>query len=131
MTDHTTAVLSAADALVAAFGRHDTKAYFEAFSPSATFIFHNLDRTLSDRAAYEAEWALWESRDGFRVNGCRSTNRSLQLLDHVAIFTHAVETDLSIGGEAMTNHERETIVFARQPDGRWLAVHEHLSPLVM
>ena len=33
------------------------------------------------------------------------------------------------GGEAMTNHERETIVFAHQPDGRWLAIHEHLSPL--
>src|SRR5829696_796084 len=25
--------------------------------------------------------------------------------------------------------ERETIVFARQPDGTWLAVHEHLSPM--
>ena len=24
--------------------------------------------------------------------------------------------------------ERETIVFARQQDGGWLAVHEHLSP---
>ena len=26
-----------------------------------------------------------------------------------------------------TLHERETIVFAREEDGRWLAVHEHLS----
>lgn len=131
MTDHTTAVLSAADALVAAFGRHDTKAYFDAFAPSATFIFYNLDRTLVDRAAYEAEWALWESRDGFFVKACRSTDRSLYIVGGVAIFTHAVETDLVIGGKAITNHERETIVFVHQPDGRWLAIHEHLSPLPM
>lgn len=127
MTDHTSAVLAAADALVAAFGRHDAKAYFDAFAPSATFIFYNLDRTLADRAAYEAEWALWESRDGFRVNACRSTDRSVQVVGEVAIFTHAVETELTIASENLTNHERETIVFARQPDGRWLAVHEHLS----
>ncbi|MFN3500719.1 MAG: YybH family protein [Allorhizobium sp.] len=131
MTDHTTAVLSAADALVAAFGRHDTKAYFDAFAPSATFIFYNLDRTLVDRAAYEAEWALWESRDGFFVKACRSTDRSLYIVGDVAIFTHSVETDLVIGGKSITNHERETIVFVHQPDGRWLAIHEHLSPLPM
>ncbi|WP_244618671.1 nuclear transport factor 2 family protein [Rhizobium sp. 18065] len=130
MTDYTTAVLSAADALVTAFGRHDTKAYFDAFSPSATFIFYNLNRTLANRAAYEAEWALWESRDGFRVKACRSKNRSVQLFGDIAIFAHAVETDLSIGGENVTNYERETIVFARQPHGQWLAVHEHLSQLL-
>ncbi|MBC2771855.1 nuclear transport factor 2 family protein [Rhizobium sp. AQ_MP] len=129
MTDHTSAVLSAADAVVAAFGRHDAKAYFDAFSPSATFIFYNLDRTLPSRAAYEAEWALWESRDGFRVRACRSMSRDVQVVGDTAIFTHVVETDLTIGGEDMTNHERETIVFARQRDGRWLAVHEHLSQL--
>ncbi len=127
MTDHTSAVLSAADALVAAFGRHDNKAYFDAFAPSATFIFYNLDRTLADRAAYEAEWALWESRDGLRVKACRSTDRLVQVVGEIAIFTHSVATDLTIGGEDLTNLERETIVFAREPDGRWLAVHEHLS----
>lgn len=127
MTDARTAVLAAADALVAAFGRHDTKAYFDAFSPEATFIFYNLDRTLANRGEYEAEWALWETRDGFAVRACRSTGRNVQIFGNVAIFTHAVETDLSIGGEAMTNRERETIVFARQADDRWLAVHEHLS----
>ncbi|GEO86250.1 MULTISPECIES: YybH family protein [Alphaproteobacteria] len=129
MTDTRTAVLAAVDALVAAFGRHDTKAYFDAFSPAASFIFYNLDRTLQNRAEYEAEWALWETRDGFEVRGCRSTKRNVQLLGDVAIFTHAVETELSISGQAMTNYERETIVFARQTDGRWLAVHEHLSAM--
>lgn len=127
MTDTKSAVLSAADALVGAFSRHDRAAYFEAFAPEATFLFYNLDRTLADRAAYEAEWALWEERDGFRVLGCRSTDRRVQLVGDVAIFTHAVETDVSVGGETVTNNERETIVFARNNAGRWLAVHEHLS----
>jgi len=126
-TDTPTAVLSAADTLVRAFGKHDRKAYFDAFSPAATFVFHNLDRTLSSRAEYEAEWSLWERRDGFRVLGCRSTERKVQLAGDVAIFTHAVETDVSMAGKTTTSNERETIVFARDPDGRWLAVHEHLS----
>jgi ketosteroid isomerase-like protein len=127
MTEQETTVLSAADALVGAFSRHDRDAYFAAFAPEATFLFYNLDRPLDGRAAYEAEWALWEKRDGFRVLGCRSTERRVQIVGDVAIFTHAVETDLSVGGERMTNNERETIVFARDPAGRWLAVHEHLS----
>src|SRR5690606_17510916 len=97
------------------------------FAPDATFLFYNLGRTLENRAAYEAEWRLWEERDGFRVLGCRSKDRRVQVLGEVAIFTHAVETDLSIGGERLTNSERETIVFSRNASGRWLAVHEHLS----
>ncbi len=127
MTDMESTILSAADALVDAFARHDRDAYFAAFSPEATFLFYNLDRRLEGRAAYEAEWSLWEERDGFRVLGCRSTDRKIQLVGEVAIFTHAVETEVSIAGETVTNNERETIVFSRDPDGRWLAVHEHLS----
>lgn len=127
MTEMEPAVLAAAEVLVSAFARHDRTAYFAAFAPEATFLFYNLDRPLPDRAAYEAEWALWEARDGFRVLGCRSTDRRVQMVGEVAIFTHAVETDVSAGGETMTNNERETIVFARDPAGRWLAVHEHLS----
>ena len=127
MSDTQSAVLDAADALVSAFGRHDREAYFAAFAPEATFLFYNLDRPLDSRAAYEAEWALWETRDGFRVLDCRSTDRRVQMLGDVAVFTHSVETDVSAGGETVTNNERETIVFSRAPSGRWLAVHEHLS----
>lgn len=128
MTEPESAVLAAADALVAAFARHDRAAYFAAFAEEASFLFYNLDRRLEGRAAYEAEWALWEERDGFRVLACRSTDRHVQFAGNVAIFTHAVETDLSIGGETARNSERETIVFSRDTSGRWLAVHEHLSP---
>ena len=127
MTDMESTVLSAADALVDAFARHDRDAYFAAFSPEATFLFYNLDRRLEGRAAYEAEWALWEERDGFRVLACRSSDRRVQFAGDIAIFTHAVETELSVGGETVTNNERETIVFSRDTAGRWLAVHEHLS----
>lgn len=127
MTETESNVLAAADALVGAFARHDRDAYFAAFAPEATFLFYNLDRPLDDRAAYEAEWALWERRDSFRVLGCRSKQRRVQLVGDVAIFTHAVETDVSVAGETVTNNERETIVFSRDGDGRWLAVHEHLS----
>jgi ketosteroid isomerase-like protein len=123
------AVLAAADRLVDAFGRHDRDGYFRAFAPAATFIFHNLDRPLRSRAEYEAEWTLWEQRDGFRVRGCRSSNRHVQLTGPVAIFTHSVKTELSFNGEPSTSTERETIVFERQPTGEWLAIHEHLSPL--
>ena len=127
MPDTMTDVLAAADRLVDAFSRHDTEAYFRAFAPEATFVFHNLDRRLENRAAYEAEWALWERRDGFRVRGCRSSDRHVQLLGDVAVFTHNVETDLTVGGEPVSSRERETIVFARNTAGAWQAVHEHLS----
>ena len=127
MPDTMTDVLAAADRLVDAFSRHDTEAYFRAFAPEATFVFHNLDRRLENRAAYEAEWALWEQRDGFRVRGCRSSDRHVQLLGDVAVFTHNVETDLTVGGEPVSSRERETIVFARNAAGAWQAVHEHLS----
>ena len=47
----------------------------------------------------------------------------------MAIFSHDVATRLRIQGTESLNHERETIVFRReQQQGRWLAVHEHLSP---
>jgi ketosteroid isomerase-like protein len=121
-------VLAAAARLVDAFSRHDTEAYFSAFAPDASFIFHNLDRVLADRNAYRAEWRLWEERDGFRVLRCRSSDRSVQLAGDVAVFTHTVETEVFLAGESMTNVERETIVFRRE-DGAWIAFHEHLSAL--
>ncbi len=120
-------VLAAADRLVEAFGRHDVEAYFSAFAPGATFAFHTLDRILQSRAEYEAEWRLWEARDGFRVHGCRSSDRVVQVLGDTAVFIHTVETRLFAGGEETTSRERETIVFLQDKAGRWMAHHEHLS----
>ncbi len=52
----------------------------------------------------------------------------MQLLGDAAVFRHRVHTRARGGGGETTTDERETIVFARRPDGSWLAVHEHLSP---
>jgi ketosteroid isomerase-like protein len=128
MTKAEDGVLAAAARLVGAFSGHDTDAYFAAFAEDASFIFHNLDRVLTSRDAYRAEWRLWEARDGFRVLDCRSTEQHVQIAGDVAVFIHAVETDISMSGERITNRERETIVFRREA-GEWIAFHEHLSVL--
>ncbi len=121
------AVLAAADAIVDDFANHRTEAYFAGFAEDATFVFHTADRRLESRAEYEALWAQWESEDGFRVHACRSSDRRVQVLGDTAIFTHSVDSRIELGGSIDDVTERETIVFALR-DGRWVAVHEHLSP---
>ena len=121
-------VRRAADALISAFGRGDLDAYFACFADDATFLFHTTDRLLTSSEEYRREWARWVSEDGFRVLGCVTRDRVVQLLDDAAVLTHRVRTTVTTHeGEAVLQ-ERETIVFARRDDGRWLAVHEHLSP---
>jgi ketosteroid isomerase-like protein len=123
-TDASSALRAAAD-LVAAFGSHDTRRYFDAFAPEATFLFHAEPALVPNRAAYEAMWADWE-RDGFRVLSCRSLDARIDLpTEDVAVFTHPVRTRLA--GVDDEQRERETIIFRRDLEGRWLGVHEHLS----
>jgi uncharacterized protein (TIGR02246 family) len=121
-------VLAAAAALVDAFGRHDTAAYFACFAPDATFCFYTAPERLGSRRAYEELWARWEREDGFHVVSCRSDSPQVQLLGETAVFTHAVATEVETHAGREKVQERETIVFSRDADGRWLAVHEHLSP---
>lgn len=123
------AVLAAAQALVQAFARHDTEAYFDAFAPEASFLFHSTPEALPDRASYQRLWAQWEREAGFRVRGCTSSEQAVQTLGDVAVFRHRVHTTLGTNEGDVQLDERETIVFQRQANGRWLAVHEHLSPL--
>ena len=120
-------VLAAAQAIVAAFGHDDPKTYFTLFDPAATFIFYTTPGRLESRAAYEAEWAKWAKEDGFHVRACSSADQRVQLFGDLAIFTHSVRTELSTKQGDSTVRERETIVFERR-DGKWIAVHEHLSP---
>jgi ketosteroid isomerase-like protein len=119
-------VLAAARDLVAAFGRHDTAAYFEAFAPDATFIFYTTAARLASRAEYEQLWRQWESEDGFRVLSCGSARQLVQDLGDVGVFSHDVTTVIRTQAGEETLRERETIVFRRRDD-RWVAVHEHLS----
>ena len=127
MSDTQAEVGAAAAALVAAFGAHDVDGYFGAFAPEATFLFHTTPRLLASRAAYEVEWRSWEA-DGFRVLACRSLEPEVHpLTADIAVFTHRVRTLVrDVDGEHDLA-ERETIVFRRGTDGRWLGVHEHLS----
>ncbi|MEU6199774.1 nuclear transport factor 2 family protein [Streptomyces sp. NPDC047061] len=130
MRDDREQVLQAADALVAAFATGQLDAYFESFTPDATFVFHTTERRVESVAEYRRLWAGWVAETGFKVLDCRSSDRKVQLWDGTAVFTHTVETQISTLGGTETLHERETIVFRRGADRRWLAVHEHLSPAV-
>ncbi|WP_436534172.1 YybH family protein [Actinoplanes sp. HUAS TT8] len=123
----TTEVLAAAGRLVAAFGAHDTAAYFGSFAADATFVFHTHATPLRSLSDYEQIWYGWE-REGFHVESCSSSDQHVQLFGDVAVFTHRVRTVIRTGEGPESLDERETIVFRREPDGRWLAVHEHLSP---
>jgi ketosteroid isomerase-like protein len=125
LPSHQVAPMQAAADLVAAFGSHDVKRYFEGFAPAATFLFHAETTLVPSRAAYETIWRGWEN-DGFRVLSCRSVNPRIDMItEDVAVFTHRVRTRLA--GEADEQRERETIIFRREPDGLWLGIHEHLS----
>lgn len=118
-------VTAAVQNLVGAFARTDTDAYFAAFAPDVSFVFHAEDRRLESRAEYEALWKSWLAGD-WSVTGCESTDARIQLFGSSAVFSHTVRTTTSTGGVEEVTNERETIVFARI-DGRVLAVHEHLS----
>jgi len=124
--DPTTDVRAAADSIVAAFGRQDSVGYFSRFAPEASFVLHTTPRRLNNRADYEAEWQSWKPA-GFRVRSCSSSDQRVQVFGDVAIFTHSVRTEVTTRDGDSTLLERETIVFQRR-DGRWIAVHEHLSP---
>ena len=121
-------VRRAADTLVSAFGRGDVDAYFACFAPEATFLFHTTDRLLRSTEEYRREWAQWVTEDDFRIVDCSSSDPVVQVLGDTAVFTHRVRTTVATTGGQDVLHERETIVFALQDDGRWLGVHEHLSP---
>ena len=123
------AVLQAAAELVNAFATNDSARYFAAFSEDASFVFHSCDDVLPNLAAYRERWASWQA-ESFTVLACTSSAPLLTLHGDSAIFIHDVSTHLRIAGSETHSRERETIIFRRQPDsGRWLACHEHLSPL--
>jgi uncharacterized protein (TIGR02246 family) len=126
MGDDEAEVRGAAERLVAAFGSGRLDDYFACFTDDASFLFHNTPERLESVHAYRRLWDRWMQED-FRVTGCTSSAVRVQVLGGVAIFLHDVVTDVMTRAGAETLHERETIVFSRQSDGRWLAVHEHLS----
>ena len=126
-TDSESQVIDTSKSIISAFGADDPDTYFDLFAPEATFIFYSTPQRLQSRSAYQREWASWRRDIGFKVRSCTSSDQRVQILGDVAILTHLVNTEITTihGQEAL--QERETIVFHRRK-GRWLAVHEHLSP---
>ncbi|NIZ90140.1 YybH family protein [Kineococcus rubinsiae] len=117
---------AAAERLVAAFATGDLDAYFASFAPDATFVFHSTAEVLTSVAAYRALWARWVAEDGFTVLACTSSEQHWQEEGGSAVLVHRVATTTRAGGVVSSTDERESIVFTRR-EGRWLAVHEHLS----
>lgn len=122
------AIRAAVDGIVGAFGSGRLDDYFARFDPDATFIFYTTPQRLESVAAYRALWSEWVAENGLRVTECRTSDTRVQLFDGVAVVSHSVRTEIVTNDGPETLHERETIVLARQADGGWLAVHEHLSP---
>jgi ketosteroid isomerase-like protein len=114
--------------LVTAFreGRWDDK--FASFAEEATVVdggrwFGSLDE-------YRTAWNRWVAKqDALPVPLSVETSvMKLQMLDQAAVLTHSIESRERTDAGEETVHEVETIVFGKQPDGRWLIVHQHLSP---
>jgi len=123
-----TEVREALAALVAAFGEGRLDDYFDCFTPDTTFVFYTTPTRLMSVDEYRAMWERWIAEDGFRVVSCSTSDTNVQSFGDVAVVTHSVETRISTNEGEDTLHERETIVMARGVGGRWLGVHEHLSP---
>jgi hypothetical protein len=121
-------VLQAAAHLVSRFAAHDFDGYFSCFDENTVFIFHTSPNVLVSKSEYQTEWRNWEKEWGFKVKACISSNQRVQLFDSVAIFSHDVATTLNTNDGEKSFQERETIVF-QQISGKWIAVHEHLSPM--
>ena len=114
-------VLQTAAHLVSRFAAHDFDGYFSCFDEKAVFIFHTSPNVLISKSEYKKEW-------GFKVKACSSTNQRVQLFDSIAIFSHDVATTLNTNDGEKSFKERETIAF-HEVSGKWIAVHEHLSPM--
>ena len=126
MTDAIEEIRRAAARLMEAFSTGDEDGYFDCFHPDATFLFHGVD-PIGSRDEYRALVRTWKDEHGFRVQSSASHDPDIRMFGDTAILTHRVTTIQMWDGDESTLHERESIVFQRQGDGRWLAIHEHLS----
>jgi ketosteroid isomerase-like protein len=121
-------IRGAVDGIVAAFGAGRLDDYFSRFDPNATFVFYTAPERLESVKAYRALWSTWVAESGLRVTDCRTSDTMIQQAGKVAVVSHSVRTEIETNDGPETLLERETIVLERRSDGRWLGIHEHLSP---
>ncbi len=126
LTAEAAEALAAVDAIITHFGNHERDAYFAGFAPEATFLFYTTPDRVESRAAYEQLWDEWEKEAGFHVLSCSSSNRRIQVFGDTAVFSHDVDTTLTMEGVTESVTERESIILERR-NGAWLGIHEHLS----
>ena len=63
-----------------------------------------------------------------RILGAAAQQQTVDFIaPGVALYTHSVQVKVSTKNGVEQRRERETVVFVRQSDQRWLGVHEHLS----
>ena len=126
MTEAIEEVRAEVERLMVAFSTGNEDGYFDCFHPDATFFFHGQD-LIGSRENYRAAVRSWKADHGFRVLAAESLDAYIRVFRDTAILTHRVTTTQMWDDEESTLHERESIVFQRQGDGGWLAIHEHLS----
>lgn len=118
-------VREAYERLLSAFERSDTEEYFDCFHEEASFVFPG-EPVMNSRATYRSTWLRWE-REGLRFTDVVTDHVVIRVIGATALVTHRIRTTVVTGRESSVDRERETIVFSHI-GGRWLAVHEHLSP---
>ena len=121
-------VLEAYERLVATFreGRWEDK--FTYFAEEATVV--DGGQWFGSLEELRAAWNRWAAQqDSLPVPLSVDTRvLKLQMLGQSAVLTHSVEIRERTDEGEETAHEVETMVFGKQPDGRWLIVHQHISP---
>lgn len=118
-------VLEAYERLVSAFREGRDK--FGSFADAATMV--DGGRWFGSLAEYRAAWDAWVERIGHEPvpDSVETQVLSLQVLGDTAVLVHSIKSRERRNTKEETESEIETIVFARQPDRRWLIVHQHLS----
>jgi len=117
-----------ADTLIQAYRDGDDDTYLARLAPDATLVLPGEPR--HDAAdAYRAYLRTLRVRNGHRVLDATSANRRVRYYGDTAVLTHDLTSVLERDAAIDTVTERETIVFARDTYGFWVAVHVHRSPL--
>jgi ketosteroid isomerase-like protein len=120
-------VLEAYGRLVSAFREGRSK--FGSFADEATIV--DGGQWFGSLAEYRAAWDAWVEKMGHLPvpTSVETQVLSLQVLGDTAVLVHSIESREQTDAGEETEREIETIVFARQRDGLWLIVHQHLSSL--
>jgi ketosteroid isomerase-like protein len=119
-------VLVAYERLVSDFREGRDK--FGNFADEATVV--DGGRWFGSLAEYRAGWDAWTASAGDLAVPLSVETRvmSVHVRGDTAVLVHSIESRQRTDAGEETEREIETIVFGRQPGGRWLVVHQHLSP---